>query len=75
VRTTVSLDEDVVAEVERLRRQRGLGMSEALNTLVREGIAASQVHSEQDFVQPTADLGLLIDVANIADVLDVLESS
>ena len=31
MRTTVALDDDVVAAVERVRRERGLGLSEALN--------------------------------------------
>jgi hypothetical protein len=71
----VNLDDDVAAEVERLRRERGLGLSAALNTLAREGIGAGNGDRGQDFTQPTADLGLRLDVTDIAEVLDVLESS
>lgn len=38
-RTTVVINSDAAAEVERLRRN-GLGVSEALNLLARRGMAA-----------------------------------
>ena len=37
MRTTVNLDDDVSAALDRLRRERGLGRSEAVNELVRSG--------------------------------------
>ena len=73
MRTTVSLDDDVVAEVTRLRRERGVGLSEALNELARAGVAASRV----DFVyrHPVHDMGALVDLSNVADVLDLLDEA
>ena len=73
VRTTVSLDDDVAAEVARLRRERGLGLSEAVNELVRAGMAASRV----DYVyrHPVHDMGALVDLSNVADVLELLDDS
>lgn len=38
MRRTVTLDPDVAAEVERLRREEGLGLSEAVNKLARFGM-------------------------------------
>jgi metal-responsive CopG/Arc/MetJ family transcriptional regulator len=71
MRTTVSLDDDVAAAVERLRRERQVGLSDAINTLVRAGIAAPQ--RRRPFRQRTADLGLSVDVSNVAEALDLLD--
>jgi metal-responsive CopG/Arc/MetJ family transcriptional regulator len=71
MRTTISLDDDVAAAVERLRRDRGIGLSEAVNELARAGLAAPR--QRQRFRQRTADLGLRIDVSNVADALDLLD--
>lgn len=38
MRTTFTLDDDVVSEVERLRREEGIGISEAVNRLIRLGM-------------------------------------
>ena len=71
MRVTVTLDSDVAAEVERLRRQDGLGPSEAINRLVRQAIA---LESEPPAYQPRSEpIGLTIDVTCIGDVLDVLD--
>jgi hypothetical protein len=71
MRTTVILDDDVAAAVDRLRRERGLGLSEALNELVRAGLAAKP--SRRPFRQKTHSLGALIDVTNVAEALELLE--
>ena len=71
MRTTVSLDPDVEAEVERLRRREGIGVSEAVNRLARQGLARpTRVGGYQHHA---ADLGIRIDVTNIGDVLDLLD--
>ncbi len=71
MRTTVSLDDDVVAAVERLRRDQGLGLSEALNTLARAG--ATPTAPRRPFNQTTYDLGMRMDVTNISEVLGILD--
>jgi Arc/MetJ family transcription regulator len=71
MRTTVTLDDDVVAEVERLRRERSIGVSAALNELVRRGLAGRP--EQRPFVQRTSDGGALVDVANTAETLDLLD--
>lgn len=72
VRTTVVIDSDVAAEVERLRRE-GLGISEALNLLARRGIAAQTGAPGTPYRHRTARIGLKVDVTNVADVLDLLD--
>lgn len=71
MRTTLTLADDVAAEVERLRREEGLGLSAALNLLARRGMVASQ--EAAPYVHRTADLGLKVDVSNIGEVLDLLD--
>lgn len=70
MRTTVNLDADVAAEVDRLRRDQGVGLSEAVNTLARSGL-----RNRPDFVyvHPRRDLGLRVDVSNVAEVLELLD--
>lgn len=71
MRTTVKLDPDVVAGVERLRRERGVGLSAAVNELARAGMSPRARHTR--FRQRTADLRLRIDVSNVAEALEILD--
>lgn len=71
MRTTVTLADDVAAAVEQLRRERSIGMSEALNELVRAGLAHEE--TPRPFRQTTHDLGTGIDVSNIGDALETLD--
>ena len=75
MRTTVNLDEDVVKELERIRRETGAGVSEALNDLARMGMGERRKREQAQFSPITADLGLRIDVANIGDVLELLDET
>ncbi len=71
MRTTVTLSADAAAIVERVRRERGIGVSEAINELVRAG--AQPPAAQEPFVQPTVALGLRIDVASVADAVEQLD--
>ena len=71
MRTTLSLDDDVAAAVQRLREERNLGLSEAVNELVRAGLAAPP--RRKAFRQRTANLGIRIDVSSVADALEHLD--
>jgi hypothetical protein len=71
MRTTVVIDSDVAAEIERLRRE-GLGVSEALNLLARRGMAKESAQ-RANYQHRTAKIGLKVDVTNVADVLDLLD--
>lgn len=71
MRTTVNIADDVYAEVERLRREAGLGSSEAINVLARRGMRTDE--SPVPYVHRSGRLGLRLDVSNIGDLLDALE--
>lgn len=73
MRTTITVADDVFAEMERLRRTEGLGPSEALNLLARRGMTARQPRA--DYVHQPRDLGIRVDVMNIGEVLDLLDSA
>ena len=68
----MTLADDVVAELERLRREEGLGLSEALNRLARRGIASREA-ALGGYRHRSARLGMKVDVTNIADVLESLD--
>ncbi len=71
MRTTVTLAEDVAAAVERVRRERSVGVSEAVNELVREGLISDR--HDEPFVQKTYPMGLKADVTNVERALEELE--
>ena len=71
MRTTVTLAKDVAAAVERMRRERSVGVSEAINELVRDGLAAPP--KRRRYEQVTHDMGTAIDYSNIADVIETVD--
>lgn len=72
MRTTIRLDDDIAAAAEQLRLEQHIGLGEAVNQLARSGLAATPKASPV-FTQRTAEVGLRVDVANIADVLELLD--
>jgi metal-responsive CopG/Arc/MetJ family transcriptional regulator len=71
MRTTVTFDKDVAAAIEKLRRRRSTGLSEAVNELIRAGLRTKRTPSTY---QPRSKaLGLRIDVTNVAEALEQLE--
>lgn len=73
MRTTVVLEPDVQAAVDRLRKDEGLGVSEALNRLARAGLVQGGRPRRKRFVQRTARLGLRIDLTSVEDALEQLD--
>lgn len=71
MRTTLNLADDVAAAVERVRHDRSIGLSEAVNDLVRAGLAHQTPASL--FRQKTHDLGPGIDFTNVADAIETLD--
>lgn len=71
MRTTVRLDPEVAAAAERLRRERHIGLGEAVNELARAGLVREQ--KRVPFRQRTTDVGLTVDVTNIAETLELLD--
>lgn len=72
MRTTVNLADDVAAEVEKLRRERGIGLSEAVNDLARAGLVAEKRPSRR-FRQKSYDMKARVDINNIGEVLELLD--
>ena len=71
MRTTIEFDSDTAQAIEAFRRKRGTGVSETVNELVRQGLLVRT--NPLPFVPIVRKLGLMIDVSNIADALDLLE--
>lgn len=71
MRTTVTLDDDVAAAVIRLQRDRGVGVSAAINQLVRDGLMRTPASPR--FEQRTSSMRARIDVTNVAEALDLLD--
>ncbi|MGL5857849.1 MAG: CopG family transcriptional regulator [Angustibacter sp.] len=71
MRTTVTLDHDVSAAVAHVRNTEGVGVSEAVNRLIRAGLVAP--NRPRRFRQRSARLGLRVDVSNVSEALDELE--
>jgi hypothetical protein len=71
MRTTVRLDPEVAAAAERLRRERHIGLSEAVNELARAGLARGE--RATPFRQRTAGVGVKIDITNVAEALELLD--
>lgn len=67
------LDDDVAAAVERLRREKRLGLSDVVNELVRAGLRTKS--TRRRFRQRSDPLGLRIDVTNVAEALETLEGT
>lgn len=71
MRTTVRLDDDVQAAAERLQREQHISLGEAINRLVRAGLERSP--QPKRFIQRTHDMGLRVDVSNVAEALELLD--
>jgi Arc/MetJ family transcription regulator len=73
MRTTIRLDDDVAAAAQRLSREEHIGLGEAVNRLARAGLRPGR--SRRPFQQRTAELGLRVDVSNVADALELLDGA
>ena len=71
MRTTVELADDTTAAVDRVRRESGVGVSEAVNDLIRRGMM--QREERPAFRQRTRRLGLSIDVSKVSSALEDLD--
>ncbi|MGH3901573.1 MAG: CopG family transcriptional regulator [Pseudonocardiaceae bacterium] len=71
MRTTVTFDADTAAAVEQLRRERGIGISAAVNELVRRGVTRQE--RAHRFVQRTSAGHAKIDVTDVGEALEILD--
>jgi hypothetical protein len=63
MRTTLTLDDDVAAALERRRAERGTGLREEVNELLRAGLAAARQRSTEPgeaYELPTFDPGRML---------------
>lgn len=67
----MEFDADTAKAIEAIRRREGLGVSEAVNELIRRGLVPRE--RTERFTQRTHRGGLKIDVGNVADALEVLD--
>ena len=67
----MEFEDDTAQALAQLRSESGMGVSEAVNALVRRGLLADA--PSERFVQQTHRLGIRIDVTNVADAIDLLE--
>lgn len=71
MRTTVDLDAEAERVVADLRSRTGMGLSEAVNTLIRRGAQLPRV----DYAYPsvTFEMGARIPIDRTGEVLDLLD--
>jgi hypothetical protein len=77
MRTTLTLDKDVAAMLERARKTRGGSLKDVVNEALRAGLkqATTPPRRRTNFRTTSADLGacLLSNVDNVAEVLAIVE--
>jgi len=77
MRTTLTLDDDVAADIERLRRERDLSLKEVVNDVLRRGLHESRRTSRrrERFRTPPLAVGrcLLPSLDSVAHALAIAE--
>ncbi len=76
MRTTLTIDDDLAIELERLRRKGNLSFKELVNDVLRRGLCAANERPKKTkpFRTRTFDLGEpMIDLDNVAEALAYLE--
>ena len=74
VRTTVTFDPDVAKILERLQKERGVGLSDVVNDAVRDASKPASKGTPKRLVQTTSDMGpFKMPIDNIGEVLDILD--
>ncbi len=77
MRTTLTLDDDVAVQIERLRKERDLNLKDVVNEALRRGLSEMQrppVKRKPFRTQPiTGAVPTLCDVDNIAEVIALAE--
>jgi Arc/MetJ family transcription regulator len=72
VRTTVTLDDDVAAAVQALRREEGIGPSEAVNRLIRQALAVPAGRSPYE--HRARSMHARVALADVDAVLELLDT-
>jgi hypothetical protein len=76
MRTTLTLDDDVAAALERRRREHNCSLKQEVNNLIRVGLMqvdAQDAEQPRFRVQPFDAGGLLIGIDDVSAALDIAE--
>jgi hypothetical protein len=75
MRTTLTIDDDVAAVLERLRKGRNARLKDLINEALRRGLSDMEARPERKpFRTKSMDLGRpLIDVSNVAEAIAFAE--
>jgi hypothetical protein len=77
MRTTLTLDDDVAVQIERLRRERDASLKEVVNDMLRRGLreAKNAPRRRERFRTAPISVGevLIPDIDNVAEVLSLIE--
>ena len=74
MRTTLTLEPDVAAQIERRRRARGTSLKQEVNDLIRAGLSAETTPTSTDYRLPEFDVGeLLIPIDDVHGALAIAE--
>lgn len=72
VRTTVSLDREVIEAARKIQAEEGISLSEAVNQLAGAGLRRS-AERKPFKLRTFTGRGPKVDVTNVAEVLDIIE--
>ncbi len=76
MRTTLTIDDDVAAQLERLRRERDASLKDVVNDTLRQGLRAADAPAKprKPFRMKTFDGGQqLVPLDNVAEAIALLE--
>ena len=77
MRTTLTLDDDVAVQIERLRQAQDLGLKEIVNEALRRGLRemAAPAKRREPFRTMVHDGGkpLIDNIDNVEEILDIIE--
>jgi hypothetical protein len=77
MRTTLTIDDDVAATLERLRRKRDVSLKDLINEALRRGLRdlSAPPKRQKPYRTPSVDLGTprIPNIDNVAEVLAIIE--
>jgi Arc/MetJ family transcription regulator len=76
MRTTLTLDDDVAVQVERIRRQRDASLRDVVNEALRRGLSQMQkrpLKRERFRTKGFEGLALMIPIDNVAEAIAIAE--
>lgn len=75
MRTTLTIDDDVAARLERLKRERNASFKDIVNEVLRRGLDSdAQPKTRKPFCLKTFDMGeALVPLDNVAEAIALIE--